>query len=92
MAFTATEAELERHAVKVSLGQAEVTANSVDDIELLYWRFDSDTGLRTADEVTAVDYHAIVTERDISIAMVTSEQARLDTLNAVVNYLESLLA
>lgn len=91
MAFTATDAELQRYFVKASLGQATVTAVSEDDISLAYHRFDSDTGVRIADEVTPVDYHTIVANRDAAAALVVATQTQLNTLTVVVDYLNSLL-
>lgn len=91
MAFTATQAELDRYFVKAGLGQASVMANSPADITLTYWRFDSDTGQRIDDEVTPVDYQAIVAERNFVQGQVAERQQRLDTLNVVVDYLNGLL-
>ena len=88
--WTPTATNIARFNLKAGLGQASVIVASDTTFELRYHRFSGDTGQRGEDETWLVIYPDIVAERDVAQAQRDQWQARTDTLNAVLAYLDSV--
>lgn len=93
MTWKPTESAIDRFNRKLAAGQAVVTVADVEQRTFLltYWRFDSDSGQRTEDEVDTVRRNEIAAERDTLTEQMNALTARVNLLNAVVAYLDGLM-